>query len=182
MDLRGVGPATASAILAPLASSIPFMADETLEAVTHHKRDYTLRAYESMHDALHEVCRGPLEGKLNPEEAGKALWVAAMQTIHPPPTGVSSMSSIGVPHSTIQVNIAQAKAKADDNTKPAKLTSRRPQSSAAQSSAQNDTEHTTLEAEAHFSKNSRASPSTAEEGALDGRAERRSKRSKMSCS
>jgi hypothetical protein len=83
-ELRGVGPATASAVLAPLVENIPFMADETLEAVTHQKRDYTLKAYESMHIALHELCRDSLGGRLSPEEAGKALWTAGMLSIHPP--------------------------------------------------------------------------------------------------
>lgn len=90
-ELRGVGPATASAILAPLdtTSSIPFMADETLEAVTNQKREYTLRVYECMHQALQEVCVGQLGGQMRPEQAGKALWTAAMLSIHPPSNKVT---------------------------------------------------------------------------------------------
>lgn len=83
-ELRGVGPATASAVLAPLFSSIPFMADEPLEAVTHSKRDYTLGAYDSMHHAMHALCETTLGSKLSPEQAGKALWVAAVLSTHPP--------------------------------------------------------------------------------------------------
>ena len=89
-ELRGVGPATASAILAPLAASVPFMADEPLEAVTHSKRDYTLNVYSKMHDAMHTLSEDVLGRILSPEEAGKALWVAAMFSVY---SNASTMSS-----------------------------------------------------------------------------------------
>ena len=85
-ELRGVGPATASAVLSPLAASIPFMADETLEAVTGRKRDYSFQMYEILYHSLQKLCRGSLMCKLTPEEAGKALWVAAMLDVHQAPS------------------------------------------------------------------------------------------------
>lgn len=88
-ELRGVGPATASAVLAALSPAVPFMADEPLEAVTRSKRDYTLAAYTDMHGALHALSKDVLHNFLSPEAAGKAMWAAAMLSIHPP-TGVGT--------------------------------------------------------------------------------------------
>lgn len=45
--LKGVGPATASAILAAMDDSIPFMSDEAL-MVCLGKREYTVKAYQSL--------------------------------------------------------------------------------------------------------------------------------------
>ena len=80
-ELRGVGPATASAVLAPLCSSlsVPFMADEVLEATRGRPRDYTIGAYEEMRDVLTSLSK-TLEpnGSWTAESLGKALWARAM--------------------------------------------------------------------------------------------------------
>ena len=83
-SLRGVGPATASAILAPLCSSLPFMADEVLEAVTASKRQYNFSAYESMHVKMDQLSER-LHNQLTLEQIGKVLWTASMLFVHSPP-------------------------------------------------------------------------------------------------
>lgn len=55
-SLKGVGPATASAILASMHKSIPFMSDEAL-MVTLGKREYTLKAYKKLVKALRATRR-----------------------------------------------------------------------------------------------------------------------------
>ena len=79
-ELRGVGPATASALLAPLAPSVPFMADEVLEATTSKPRTYTQRAYNEMRDILEKNIQQINFGKfgMTMEEMGKALWTRAV--------------------------------------------------------------------------------------------------------
>lgn len=89
-ELRGVGPATASALLAPLDSSVPFMADEPLEAVSGTKRDYSTTAYCSLHSGLRLLVDSTLGEAMTSEEAGKALWTAAMLSIHAPNERTSS--------------------------------------------------------------------------------------------
>lgn len=78
-ELRGVGPATASAVLAPLDPDVPFMADEVLEAATKRPRTYTLGAYEEMRDTLITTNTHLGEsGALSLEGLGKALWSRAI--------------------------------------------------------------------------------------------------------
>jgi hypothetical protein len=88
-ELKGVGPATASAILSPLYPSLfVFMADEVLEAATNNKRTYTLSAYETMRAAIERV-RLDLSGDWCLSDVGKALWargVAAYMPVSPPQT------------------------------------------------------------------------------------------------
>lgn len=52
-ELRGVGPATASAILAAMDDSIPFMSDESL-VVCLGKREYTVNAYKTLLASMRE--------------------------------------------------------------------------------------------------------------------------------
>lgn len=79
MRLRGVGPATASAILAnfdPL--NCPFMADEVIEASTNKKRDYTMKVYENMRKILIEKLRSFNNQFWNSELLGRALWAKSV--------------------------------------------------------------------------------------------------------
>ena len=57
LKLRGVGPATASAILAAFDDRIPFMADSLLEALHDGVRKYTKTAYLDMFRQLQEIQR-----------------------------------------------------------------------------------------------------------------------------
>eukprot|EP01033_Poteriospumella_lacustris_P013402 gene13402-9597_t len=76
-QLRGVGVATASAVLAIVSpADCPFMADEVLEG-TIHSRDYTMRAYTSMRTALLKKAKELPEG-WTAERVGRAMWTCAM--------------------------------------------------------------------------------------------------------
>jgi hypothetical protein len=75
-QLRGIGPATASAILAPFDPTLcPFMADEVIE-VTTGKRDYTPQLYQQMRSSLINKAK-ELGGNWNAENIGRALWSTA---------------------------------------------------------------------------------------------------------
>lgn len=90
--LKAVGVATATAILAPFApASIPFMADEVMEAVSC-KRDYTMKIYKEMREALVRKAveltaffnaEGHPHAVWTAEEVGKALWTRAMMAVYP---------------------------------------------------------------------------------------------------
>lgn len=76
-QLRGVGVATASALLAVLAPhDCPFMADEVLEG-TIDSRDYTLRHYTLMRTALLKKAKELPEG-WTAERVGRAMWTCAI--------------------------------------------------------------------------------------------------------
>jgi len=79
MALRGVGPATASAILAPLFPKIlPFMSDECLEAARPGGcRDYTIMAYEEMRDELVSKAAS-IGADWTAEQVGKAVWATSV--------------------------------------------------------------------------------------------------------
>ena len=75
--LKGVGVATASAILAPLYPAIcPFMADEVIEVTTTGKRDYNMKVYKQMREVLVDKAI-VLEGTWNAEMVGRAIWASA---------------------------------------------------------------------------------------------------------
>ena len=57
LELRGVGPATASAILAAFDDRVPFMADSLLEALHGGVRKYTKASYLDMFRQLQRVQR-----------------------------------------------------------------------------------------------------------------------------
>lgn len=77
--LKGIGQATASAILAPFAPlNCPFMADEVMEAaLPAEKRDYTSKIYDKMCSALTKKAK-QLGGSWSAENVGKALWTKAI--------------------------------------------------------------------------------------------------------
>ena len=81
MALKGVGPATASAILAPLDPiNCPFMADEVLESTTNKKREYTFKAYEKMRSILCQKS-SKMSTNWSPELLGRALWAQAIASL-----------------------------------------------------------------------------------------------------
>ena len=82
-SLRGVGPATASAILAPLdgTGAIPFMADEVLEACTKTKRTYTIAYYRAMKAGI-DAKASALNHVLSPAELSDCLWAHAICSIY----------------------------------------------------------------------------------------------------
>ena len=76
--LRGIGQATASAVLAPFdPRNCPFMADEVMEAVLNGQRDYTAKIYCAMRTALVEKAEQLGEG-WTAEDVGRALWTKAV--------------------------------------------------------------------------------------------------------
>jgi Holliday junction resolvasome RuvABC DNA-binding subunit len=85
-NLKGVGPATASAILSVFHPNLfVFMDDELIEALYDGKRGYTFKIYEVVNEKCEEICK-----KLNQEsekvwnrcEVGKVLWtVAALKAL-----------------------------------------------------------------------------------------------------
>mmetsp|Transcript_13253 Transcript_13253/g.13314 ORF Transcript_13253/g.13314 Transcript_13253/m.13314 type:complete len:267 (+) Transcript_13253:126-926(+) len=85
--LRGVGPATASCVLAPFSPSLcPFMSDEVLETCTGRKREYTLKAYENMRAVLCTKATNSSKVWTNEwtaEDLGQALWAHAIISLHP---------------------------------------------------------------------------------------------------
>lgn len=52
VELRGCGPATASAVLAACDGNVPFMSDELLSAVFNGKRDYTIPSFLRLIDRV----------------------------------------------------------------------------------------------------------------------------------
>eukprot|EP00457_Paulinella_chromatophora_P007721 gb/GEZN01007745.1/.p1 GENE.gb/GEZN01007745.1/~~gb/GEZN01007745.1/.p1 ORF type:complete len:290 (+),score=49.41 gb/GEZN01007745.1/:30-899(+) len=78
--LRGIGPATASAILAMLfPSRCAFMSDEALEGVGL-ERLYTAKSVSALWSALGKKSK---EVGLQPEELGRALWTQAKLAVFP---------------------------------------------------------------------------------------------------
>eukprot|EP00903_Cladosiphon_okamuranus_P018270 g16807.t1 len=79
-DLRGVGPATASAVLCALCGGCPFDADEVIDAVKRTgKRDYSLKEYLEVHEAL-DAKASSLGAPWDAERCRKALWSRAMHS------------------------------------------------------------------------------------------------------
>lgn len=81
-NLKGVGPATASAILSIFHPDLfAFMDDEVIEALYDGKRGYTLKIYEAVNDKCAEICNelNNLKGDKvwNRYEVGKVLWTVS---------------------------------------------------------------------------------------------------------
>lgn len=111
-SLKGVGVATATAIFAPFDSTIPFMADETMDAAIS-KRDYTMKVYRELRDALLTKARelqtfSAVEGAnqvWDAEKVGKTLWVKAMMQVYPDiAPQVTETVSYEVPSSASVIN------------------------------------------------------------------------------
>ncbi|CBJ32028.1 conserved unknown protein [Ectocarpus siliculosus] len=96
-DLYGVGPATASAVLAAGCGGCPFDADEVIDAVKRSgKRQYSLKEYLEVHEALDQKAVS-LGTPWDAERVRKALWSCAMHsrfgmTVPPVPTGATAAS------------------------------------------------------------------------------------------
>ncbi|KAM7520903.1 hypothetical protein LguiB_019865 [Lonicera macranthoides] len=75
--LKGVGPATASAILAAYAPDVvPFMSDEAMVAALGNSKDYTLKQYLVFVNKLQDKSKElSTEGDLfTPSDVERALW------------------------------------------------------------------------------------------------------------
>ena len=76
-SLRGVGPATASAILSLYRPDMfAFMDDEVIECLYDGKRGYTAAIYHIVNDKCTELAQ-KLMGNWDPRKIGRALWTAA---------------------------------------------------------------------------------------------------------
>ncbi|XP_050205981.1 uncharacterized protein LOC126655727 isoform X2 [Mercurialis annua] len=80
--LKGVGPATASAVLAAYAPHItPFMSDEAMVAALGNTKEYTLKQYLSFVNILQKKAKELSEDGDNftPSDVERALWSSAVQ-------------------------------------------------------------------------------------------------------
>ena len=77
-ELKGIGPASASALLAPLyPRSLPFMSDEAMEAIPElGPKKYTLPHYDRLRVYLSQRAE-VLGSPWTAETVGRALWSAA---------------------------------------------------------------------------------------------------------
>lgn len=75
-DLKGVGIATASAVLSLLEPhEFPFMSDEALLTVLPtSKKDYSLKSYISLKSMLKSKAEA-LGGSLSADDVGRAIWI-----------------------------------------------------------------------------------------------------------
>ena len=78
--MKGIGPATASAVLAHLDSRYPFMADEALEGCGL-ERDYKEKTYLALMRTLASKAK-MLGDQWHAEHVGRAMWTAAMVHVH----------------------------------------------------------------------------------------------------
>ncbi|XP_023536029.1 uncharacterized protein LOC111797290 [Cucurbita pepo subsp. pepo] len=79
--LKGVGPATASAVLAAYAPDVaPFMSDEAMEAALGNSKDYSLKQYLSFAKKLQDKAKElSSEGQIfTPSDVERALWSTAI--------------------------------------------------------------------------------------------------------
>ncbi|KAL6995289.1 hypothetical protein U1Q18_005425 [Sarracenia purpurea var. burkii] len=86
--LKGVGPATASAVLAAHAPDLaPFMSDEAMVAALGNSKDYTLKQYLVFVDKLQAKAK-ELNAKgdaFTPSDVERALWSSTIGTKLPVP-------------------------------------------------------------------------------------------------
>ncbi|XP_076959943.1 uncharacterized protein LOC143636169 [Bidens hawaiensis] len=79
--LKGVGPATASAVLAAYAPDVaPFMSDEAMVAALGNSKDYTLKQYLVFVDKLQAKAKDlSADGDVfTPSDVERALWSSAI--------------------------------------------------------------------------------------------------------
>ncbi|CAI8606195.1 unnamed protein product [Vicia faba] len=79
--LKGVGPATASAVLAAFAPDLtPFMSDEAMQAALGNSKDYTLKQYLIFANKLQEKAKelSSEETPFTPSDVERALWSCAI--------------------------------------------------------------------------------------------------------
>ncbi|KAC9754819.1 hypothetical protein E3N88_45294 [Mikania micrantha] len=80
--LKGVGPATASAVLAAYAPDVaPFMSDEAMVAALGNSKEYTLKQYLVFVDKLQAKAKElSAEGDaFTPSDVERALWSSAIE-------------------------------------------------------------------------------------------------------
>ncbi|KAK9811619.1 hypothetical protein WJX72_007087 [[Myrmecia] bisecta] len=85
--LKGIGPATASAVLTAYDATVPFMSDEAMAAALSGSKEYTLKQYLLLVEALQQKAQ-----KLSVTDEGRGwtaktvercLWSAAAQHMKP---------------------------------------------------------------------------------------------------
>ncbi|CAN6292355.1 unnamed protein product [Urochloa humidicola] len=79
--LKGIGPATASAVLAAYAPDVaPFMSDEAMVAALGNAKEYTLKQYLAFADKLQAKAKELTVGEesFTPSDVERALWSAAI--------------------------------------------------------------------------------------------------------
>ncbi|KAK9748414.1 hypothetical protein RND81_02G055400 [Saponaria officinalis] len=80
--LKGVGPATASAVLAAYAPDVaPFMSDEAMEMVLGHSKDYSLKQYLLLAVKLQEKAKelSSEDEQFTASDVERALWASAIE-------------------------------------------------------------------------------------------------------
>ncbi|KAI9095132.1 hypothetical protein DFS34DRAFT_187067 [Phlyctochytrium arcticum] len=96
VELKGCGPATASAILKVYNDSVPFMSDEVLATFTTGKLQYTISAYKKMLDGLiieaEELNDGSGAKEWTPGMCERAVWAWNIVENESTPKGATKYS------------------------------------------------------------------------------------------
>ncbi|KAL3771246.1 hypothetical protein ACHAW5_006655 [Stephanodiscus triporus] len=122
-EIRGVGPATASAVLCLYRPDVfAFMDDEVIECLYDGKRGYTLKIYLEVNDRCREIAsqlnmameerKGDLEGSSSsssgggwtPCKVGKALWTVATMSANDDERGLSTIFDCDAARGPIEKN------------------------------------------------------------------------------
>ncbi|OEL21437.1 hypothetical protein BAE44_0017544 [Dichanthelium oligosanthes] len=95
--LKGVGPATASAVLAAYAPDVaPFMSDEAMVAALGNAKEYTLKQYLVFADKLQGKAKELSVGEENftPSDVERALWSSVIGSKSPASGNLKSESKM----------------------------------------------------------------------------------------